>query len=63
MSEVGKAIARIRKEIGITQQELSERTGLSRSHIAEIEAGRYSPTLKTLELIAEACNKKLKDFV
>ena len=38
----------------ITQIKLSRLTGISQSHISEIELGKQSPTLKTLEKIANA---------
>ena len=63
MNNVGYRIKEIRKEIGLTQDQLSSLSGVSRSHLAEIESGKYSPTIKTLEAIAAACGKPAKDFV
>lgn len=62
---IGRRIAEIRKSVewadgqsikrnGMTQGELAERCGLAQSHIARIEAGRYSVGLDTLQQIAEA---------
>ena len=63
MSNAGEAIRNMRKDAGMTQQKLSEASGVSRAHIAAIEIGIYSPTAKTIEKIARACNKSIKDFL
>ena len=44
---------------GLTQVELSERCGVSQSHITRIEAGKYDVKLSTVETIAEAMGKKV----
>ena len=59
---IGRRIAEIRKEGGLTQTQLAERCGLQQAHIARIEAGRYSVGLDTLALIAEAMGMAI-DFV
>ena len=62
---IGRRIAEIRKSVewtdgqgikrnGMTQGELAERCGLAQSHIARIEAGKYSVGFDTLQQIAEA---------
>jgi transcriptional regulator with XRE-family HTH domain len=51
---IGQRIAAIRKSKELTQGELAERCGLAQSHIARIEAGRYSVGFDTLQQIAEA---------
>lgn len=59
---IGKRIAQLRKERGITQQELAERTGMQQGNIARIEAGKYSARFDTLQTIAEAMGLTV-DFV
>ena len=51
---IGQRISEIRKEKGLTQQDLADRTGIQRNHISRIEQGRYSVGFDTLQLIAEA---------
>lgn len=63
MNNIGYAIRKVRKEVGLTQEQLAENANISRSHLAEIESGKYSPTMKTVEAIANACKKSIKDFV
>lgn len=59
---IGQRIAAIRKSASMTQGELAERCGLAQSHIARIEAGRYSVGFDTLQQIAEALGCTV-DFV
>ena len=63
MNDIGDKIRRIRQECSLTQEQLSKKSGISRTHIVEIEAGKYSPTLKTLTAIAIACGKRVKDLI
>ena len=51
-------IRKIRKEQGITQIELSNKTGLSVGYIAHLEIGtRNNPSYNTMVNIAKALNK------
>jgi transcriptional regulator with XRE-family HTH domain len=50
---IGAEITARRMEIGMTQMELAEKTGIQQSHISRIEAGRYSVRFDTLQQIAE----------
>lgn len=61
--DIGASIRQARKVSGLTQEQLSQKCGISRPHIAEIEAGRYNPTIKTLTAIAVACGISVKDLV
>lgn len=63
MDHIGDKIRRIRQESNLTQEQLSKKSGISRTHIVEIEAGKYSPTFKTLTAIAIACGKSVKDLI
>lgn len=59
---IGQRIAQLRKEQGMTQAELAERTGIQRAHITRIEAGRYSVGIDLLDKIAVALGMEV-DFV
>ena len=52
-SNVGSVILQLRTERGLTQVELAEEVGISRSYLAGVERGRYHPSLKILFRIAE----------
>lgn len=46
----------LRTESGLTQQQLSDRTGINRSLIAHYEKGIREPNLETLEIVADYFN-------
>ncbi|WP_194190839.1 helix-turn-helix domain-containing protein [Clostridium chrysemydis] len=48
---LGIAIKEARKKAKLTQQDLSEKTSISRNYISDIECGRYVPSFeKVIEL-------------
>lgn len=49
-----------RKDLGITQQQLADKSGIERTVITKIENGARNATIKSLMMIAEAMDKKLK---
>lgn len=61
-AKFGKRIQRMRKELGITQEELADRVNLSRTHMGHIEQGRRSPSLEVLNRIAKALKTSPKSF-
>lgn len=56
---IGQRIAELRKQKGLTQQDIAERTGIQRNHISRIEAGKYSVGFDTLQSIAEAIGGRI----
>lgn len=50
---VGAQLAAKRREAGMTQQQLAEKTGIDQAAISRIESGRGNPTLDTLQALAE----------
>ena len=55
-----QAMIDARKNLGITQKLLSERTGIAQGDISKIENGSANPSLKTLKRLAAAMDMKLK---
>ncbi|MGG6437421.1 helix-turn-helix transcriptional regulator [Saccharococcus caldoxylosilyticus] len=49
---LGAIIKKKRNEAGMTQDQLSSATNLSRNYISDIENGRYTPSLNALSKIA-----------
>lgn len=47
-----------RKELGLTQEELAERVGVTRQTIIALEKGRYSPSLILAHRIARALGRE-----
>jgi transcriptional regulator with XRE-family HTH domain len=60
---VGKRIKAARSEKGLTQDQLSELSGLNRVHLYRIETGQQSMTLRTLKIIADALDVKMRDLI
>lgn len=60
--EVGRELAKLRKERGLTQEQLSELTGLDRTNIAKIENGKYNVSIDILSRVTDALGCKI-DFV
>lgn len=48
---LGSCIRESRKGCGLTQEELSEQTGVSARHIAKIEKGQMNPSYEILNLL------------
>ena len=57
---VGKKIEELRKNAGLTQQELADKCGIDRTHIVKIENGRFNFTIDTLFLISKALGKDIE---
>tara|TARA_R110000822_G_scaffold176662_3_gene316650 strand:+ start:98060 stop:98293 length:234 start_codon:yes stop_codon:yes gene_type:complete len=58
----GKQLAGVRKSLGITQEELSHKSGLSLSQIARIETGAINTTLNTIFIISDALEIKVVEL-
>lgn len=61
----GKRVIFLRKQKGITQEELSFRCGIHRAYMGTIERGEKSATLDTVEKVAHGLGigiKELFDF-
>lgn len=52
----------IRTEKGLSLEELSAISGVSSTHLNDIENNKKSPTIHTLEKIAKALNVKISDL-
>ena len=53
------SLIKARVESGLTQSELSERSGINQANISKIENGVYNPTVSILRKLAEAMNMNL----
>lgn len=55
-----QAIIDARKQAGLTQKELSERTGIAQGDISKLERGNANPSIRTLQRLANGMGMKLK---
>lgn len=53
------ALMEARESAGLTQDELANKSTISRITINRIEKGRISPSFRTLEALAQAMGKRL----
>ena len=61
---VTEAILKARKESGLTQKQLSERTGIAQTDISRLERGNANPSLRTLQRLAAGMGMRVKiEFV
>ena len=60
--QIGARIKALRKQAGLTQEQLAERVGLDTRHLSRLEVGRHFPSLDSLEKIAAALNVPLVEF-
>ena len=50
----GRTLARLRRERGLTQEEVEARSGFSQQYLSSLERGRRNPTVITLYELAQA---------
>lgn len=51
---VGSNVGRIRKERGLTQEQLAELSGLTQQYLSDLERGKRNPTIVTIYELALA---------
>jgi transcriptional regulator with XRE-family HTH domain len=60
---LGARVRELRKAKGWTQFELSERMGVDRSYLAEVETGKIEICLRNLELVAQTFELELHQLL
>lgn len=60
---LGEKVASVRRERGLTQEELAERIGVSRNHIADIELGARNTGVWSILLIARGLGVRPGDLL
>lgn len=61
--QLGKRIAFLRKQRGLTQLALSIESGLALSFISDLERGKRNPSIETLWKIAKALDVTLEELL
>ena len=62
-TRLGERIRELRNAKGWTQFELSERMGVDRSYLAEVETGKIEICLRNLELVAQTFELELHQLL
>ena len=60
---IGQKIVELRKEQGMTQEDLCGIAEIDRSYLSEIENGKENISIKTLVKIADALECELSDLI
>lgn len=60
---LAKRIRRLRKQKGLTQEQLAEKVRVSTTHVGLVETGKRKFGLKTLKKVASALGVKVKDLI
>ncbi|MBI5893984.1 MAG: helix-turn-helix domain-containing protein [Deltaproteobacteria bacterium] len=58
----GMRMKELRKNQGLSQEQLAEKVDISSKYVSRVEMGYSFPSLDTLEKLASALNVELKDF-
>ena len=59
---LGKKIKRLRKEKGLTQEQLAEKIGVSRAYMGYVEQGRNTASLEVLEKVSKVLKVPLSQL-
>jgi transcriptional regulator with XRE-family HTH domain len=62
MTQVGTKLRDLRKQNGLTQQELADRAELTKGFISQLEQGQVTPSLVTLLDLIECLGTTPSDF-
>ncbi|WP_395447567.1 helix-turn-helix domain-containing protein [Aminobacter sp. UC22_36] len=60
---VGRNFARLRRENGLTQEDVEARSGFSQQYLSGLERGKRNPTVITLYELAQALGVSHVDLV
>lgn len=63
LTQFGSHLRKLRLERHLTQEELAERAGFSRSYYTEIETGKRNISLLNLYRLAQCLEVSLKDLL
>jgi transcriptional regulator with XRE-family HTH domain len=58
--DVKRALIEARMANGWTQKDLADRCGMRQSNISRLESGATSPTLRTLQQLAQGLGKRIE---
>ena len=60
--QLGMRIVYLRKQRGLTQEELSFQSGINKNYICDMENGRRNPSLEIIERLAIAFGISISDL-
>lgn len=60
---LAKRIRKLRKQQGLTQEQLAEKVHVSTTHVGLVETGKRKFGLKTLQKVANVLGVRVKDLI
>lgn len=63
LKRMSRNIVILRKRMGLTQEKLAEKAGLSTRYLSRIETASANPTIEVLAPIAKALNTSIDDLI
>jgi transcriptional regulator with XRE-family HTH domain len=60
---VGLNLQKLRRERGLSQEELADRANIHQTYLSGVERGKRNPTITVLHRIAEALGADIEDLV
>jgi transcriptional regulator with XRE-family HTH domain len=60
--KLGKRLKEVRKQKGLTQQELAEKASLHLTYVSHLELGKYHPTVFVMMKISKALGVSMNDL-
>ena len=60
---VGLNLQKLRRERGLSQEELADRANIHQTYLSGVERGKRNPTVTVLQRIAEALGADIEDLV
>ena len=61
--QVGEEVRRLRKQIGLRQETLADRAGISRQHLSKIETGKVDVSVSVLAALATVMGRTLGELL
>ncbi|MGN6254006.1 MAG: helix-turn-helix domain-containing protein [Solirubrobacterales bacterium] len=63
LAALGRVVSAIRRERGLTQEELAERAGVGKSDVGDIESGRRNPTWGAVRKLSYGLDLSLPELI
>ena len=60
---IGLNLQKLRREKGLSQEELAHMSGIHQTYLSGVERGRRNPTALVLQKLASALGKDIEDIV
>jgi transcriptional regulator with XRE-family HTH domain len=58
IEKMAAKLKQLRERRGLSQEQLAEAAGISRTYLARLETAKHDPTLSVIEKLAKALNVK-----